>query len=93
MANIPIIAFGPNSMTYFIGLGTRYHSVGMPPSIANTVKKWPATQMMWMRYAILLNLPVGSKRLIICSIEADGSWIVKDSFSGGGKESALSPYH
>ncbi|KAH9484835.1 hypothetical protein JR316_0001737 [Psilocybe cubensis] len=48
MANVPVIAFGPNPDIYYIGLGLRYYMSGMPASVQNTIQKWPAMQLKWM---------------------------------------------
>ncbi|KAF5325109.1 hypothetical protein D9619_009669 [Psilocybe cf. subviscida] len=48
MTPVPIIAFGPTPDSYFIGVGMRYYSVGMPDSLAPTANKLPAIQMGWM---------------------------------------------
>ncbi|TFK33291.1 hypothetical protein BDQ12DRAFT_670400 [Crucibulum laeve] len=48
MSNIPVICFGPNTDTFYIGCGMRYYAQNMPPTISNTLKKLPAIQIKWM---------------------------------------------
>ncbi|TFK33290.1 hypothetical protein BDQ12DRAFT_670399 [Crucibulum laeve] len=48
MSAIPVICFGPNPGTFYVGCGIRYHASNMPPSILNTISKLPAIHIKWM---------------------------------------------
>ncbi|TFK33292.1 hypothetical protein BDQ12DRAFT_727923 [Crucibulum laeve] len=47
-AIIPVICFGPNPETFYVGCGVRYYAPNMPPSILNSLNKFPAIQIKWM---------------------------------------------
>lgn len=49
MSNVPVIAFGPNEESFYVGLGMSYFAPNMPPSMQSTINKWPAIQIKWLR--------------------------------------------
>lgn len=48
MLPIAVVAFGSSESSFYIGCGMRYHAIGVPNNLAQTLPKKPPKDMAWL---------------------------------------------